>query len=76
MTDRETMQAIMQVLGPEAVCACSGCQWETNEAIRLLKEAGIEYQHRKRLAKPLHDPAKEHLGNETTYVCPGCGRPQ
>jgi hypothetical protein len=73
---RETMQRIMQVLGPEAVCVCAGCQWETNEAIRLLKEAGIEYQHRKALAKPAHDPAREQLGNETTHVCPGCGRPQ
>jgi hypothetical protein len=81
MTDRETMQAIMQVLGPEAVCACLGCQYETNRAIQLLKEAGIEFHHRKRrgrppkeLATPPHDPAKEELGN-ATYVCPGCGRP-
>lgn len=60
------MQAIMQVLGPEAVCACLGCQWETNEAIRLLKDAGIEYQLRKSSANGPHDPAKEQLGNEVT----------
>jgi len=57
------MQAIMQVLGPSAVCKCAGCEWETNEAIRLLRDAGIEYQGRKKSVVP-HDPETERLGNK------------
>jgi hypothetical protein len=45
---REVMQKVMQVLGPAPVCECAGCAWETGEAIRLLNEAGIVYQDRKR----------------------------
>ena len=53
----------MQVLGPSAVCKCAGCEWETNEAIRLLRDAGIEYQGRKKSVVP-HDPETERLGNK------------
>jgi hypothetical protein len=86
MTDRETMQRIMQVLGPAAVCECSGCSWETNEAIRLLEEAGIAYQQRSDMIKPEHFPARERLGDNTSLdastiavsqikqtVCKRCG---
>jgi hypothetical protein len=62
MTDREIMQKIMQVLGPAPVCECAGCAWETGEAIRLLNEAGIVYQGRKRSGPP-HDPEAERRGN-------------
>ena len=63
MTDREAMQQIMQVLGPTPVCACIGCAWETGEAIRLLREQGIEYQLRKKKDGPPHDPKAERRGN-------------
>lgn len=68
MNDREVMQQIMQVLGPEAVCECSGCSWETNEAIRLLKEVGVEYLPRVDMIKPEHFPEFERLGDATKEV--------
>jgi hypothetical protein len=82
ITDRQTMQKIMQVLGPVATCLCSGCSWETNEAIRLLQEAGIAYQYRSSI-KPEHFPEKERLGDSISpeisvpqikqTVCKRCG---
>lgn len=65
----KTMQAVMQVLGPQSVCQCAGCAYETDEAIRLLREAGIEYQQRKlRPEAPPHDPEAEARGNEIADV--------
>lgn len=63
--DRGTLQQIMQVIGPESVCQCAGCQYETNEAIRLLKTLGVDYLMRKkrRRKNPAHDPDVERLGN-------------
>lgn len=60
----EVLQRIMQTLGPEAVCECAGCSWETNEAIRLLNSIGIVYQPRgeKRMQ---HNVEVERCGNET-----------
>lgn len=68
MTDDErvVLQQIMQVIGPEATCECQGCAWEFNEAIRLLKSLGIEYQHRGRKHVVAHDVAAERRGNETS----------
>lgn len=70
MIDESTrfiLQRIMQVLGPETTCECSGCAYETNEAIRLLNELGIEYQkHTPRTGtRPAHDPNAERRGNDT-----------
>ena len=62
-----TLQQIMQVLGPEPVCECSGCSWETGEALRLLREAGIEYQHH-RTRRRIHEPDKERKGNATSKL--------
>lgn len=61
MDDREVMQRVMQVLGPRSVSECDGCSYEINEAIRLLREAGIEYQQRRK--KPAHDVEAERRGN-------------
>lgn len=60
---RKAAQRAMQVLGPNAVCECAGCAWETDEAIRLLNEAGISYISRRRPVPP-HDPEAERRGNE------------
>jgi HAMP domain-containing protein len=69
--DRDVMQQIMQVLGPFSACACAGCAWETNEAVRLLREAGIEYhQSRKKTNLAQHDPKLEQLGNEIVSPSP------
>jgi hypothetical protein len=69
--DRDVMQQIMQVLGPFSACACAGCAWETNEAVRLLREAGIEYhQSRKKTNPAQHDPKLEQLGNEIVSPFP------
>lgn len=69
---REVMQAIMQVLGPSAVCECQGCAWETNEALRLLNSIGIVYQPRDSLHArrrlQVHDPTVERRGNELTTI--------
>src|SRR3954469_12127486 len=61
---RKAAQGAMQVLGPSAVCECAGCEWETGEAIRALKEAGIVYDYcRKPVDGPPHDPEAERRGN-------------
>lgn len=63
--DRQALQQIMQVLGPESVCQCDGCAYETNEAIRLLKTLGVNYVLRKKRRQgPAHDPDAERRGNE------------
>lgn len=47
---RAALQTIMQILGPtppaSAEC-CPGCSHEINEALRVLRDVGIEYQPRK-----------------------------
>jgi shikimate kinase len=63
--ERQVLQQVMQVLGPEAVCACGGCAWETNEAIRLLKTIGIQYQLREKKPRQPHNVEAERRGNET-----------
>lgn len=44
--DTETLQRIMQVLGPKAPSCCEGCSYEIDEALRILRAAGIEYRRR------------------------------
>lgn len=61
---RRVMQQIMQVIGPEAVCHCAGCAWETNETIRLLRSVGIEYQMRPHAKMVKHELEKEEEGNK------------
>lgn len=67
---RDVMQQIMQVLGPTSVCQCRGCAWETDEALRLLRAAGFEYQGRRGPRAVPHEPAKERLGNEIALADP------
>jgi hypothetical protein len=57
---------IMNVLGPESACQCSGCAYETNEAIRLLNTLGITYQPRRPKVRVEHDPTLERRGNGTS----------
>ena len=63
-TDRQALQAIIQVLGPEPVCLCAGCAWETGEALRIIRAQGIEYIDRKKARCVSHDQAVERRGNE------------
>lgn len=58
------MQRIMQILGPEGTCLCAGCRWEVNEAIKILRTQGIEYQKRGHdRTMPSHEPDQERRGN-------------
>lgn len=59
---KRTLQYIMQVLGPNAVCECSGCNVETTEALDAIRKVGIEYQARGP-KRTTHEPEKERRGN-------------
>lgn len=76
---RDALQHIMQVLGPSVpeTCenACEGCHYEISEALRTLREVGIEYIPRKSGVTPAAPPVPSpavclHVRKP---VCPDCG---
>lgn len=63
LTDRQIMQQIMQILGPEPVTHCDGCHAEQSAVLKLLRDAGISWLGPSQ-PRPNHDPVAEAKGNE------------